>query len=94
MQNKYGDQLENFGLDPDSDKKQNFDPRTGTRDVPVPVRTGELGTKPFGYPVGTGCEALLVSDKLIGGIGTSRVEYSVGLDTTQSRLVPLVETDI
>jgi hypothetical protein len=45
-------------------------------------------------PVGTGCEALLVSDKLIGGIGTSRVKYSVGLDTTQSGLVPSVETDI
>jgi hypothetical protein len=59
-----------------------------------------FGTQSFwdpvglGYPVIAGCEALLVSDKLIGGIGTSPVKYSVGLDTIQSGLVLSVETDI
>ncbi len=69
-------------------------------DGSVPVMTGELSTKPFGYPVGLGylvttrCEALLEPDKLIGGIGTSPVKYSVGLDTTQSGLVLPFKTDI
>jgi hypothetical protein len=54
------------------------------RDAPFPVRTG---IQPVWYPVGIGCEELLLSDRLIGGISTSRVEYSVGL-------VPSVETDI
>ncbi len=30
--------------------------RSGSRDAPVPVRTSELGAKPFGYPVGPGAK--------------------------------------
>jgi hypothetical protein len=68
------------------------------------VRTGELDTKLFGYPVGlilsrtghpvaTGCETISFFDKVIGGIGTLRVEYSAGLETFLG-LVHLVDADI